>query len=178
MFDFRKFPNQQYYADVRAKEINVKGTFIATKAFLKYTGDAPSVPTTIINVISMSTQGVAPGFNSYSPAKLAVCKFTQFLAVEHPTITSINIDPGIVATDMAHSVPYLAPFIGDTPELVGGTAVWLSSGDKSFLSGKYVLVCWDVEELERRKAEIKESKLLTFKLDGEFGRPDVTVEKA
>jgi len=159
------------------KETNVKGTFIATKAFLKHTGDTPSAPTTIINVISMSTQGVAPGLSSYSSAKLAVCKFTQFLASEHPTITSINIDPGIVATDMAHSVPYLAPFTGDTPELAGGTAVWLSSGDKAFLSGKYVSVCWDVEELESRKEELKESKLLTFRLDGEFGGPDVTVEK-
>lgn len=159
----------------KTQETNVKGTFIATKAFLKYTGDIPSAPTTIINLISMAAQGVPPGMSSYSPAKLAVCKFTQFLAMEHPTITSVNLDPGIAATDMGYGVPYLAPFIGDTPELSGGTAVWLSTGDRSFLSGRYVSVCWDVEELESRKEEIKESRLLTFHLDGEFGGDDVSV---
>ncbi|KAJ5397002.1 hypothetical protein N7509_005115 [Penicillium cosmopolitanum] len=135
----------------KTQEINVKGTFIATKAFLKHTGDTPSEPTTIINLISMAAQGIPPGMSSYSPAKLAVSKFTQFLAMEHPTITSVNLDPGVAATDMGHGVPYLAPFIGDTPELSGGTAVWLATGDKSFLSGKYVSVCWNVEELESRR---------------------------
>lgn len=125
----------------------------------------------------MAAQGVPPGMSSYSPAKLAVCKFTQFLALEHPGITSISLDPGVVATDMGNSVPYLAPFLGDTPELSGGAAVWLSSGDKSFLSGRYVSVCWDVEELESRQEEIRTNgKLLTFRLEGEFGGSDVTVE--
>ncbi|KAJ5965776.1 hypothetical protein N7481_012490 [Penicillium waksmanii] len=160
----------------KTQETNVKGTLIATKAFLKHAGDTPSAPTTIINLISMAAQGTAPGMSSYSPAKLAVSKFTQFLAMEHPTITSVNLDPGVVATDMAYSVPYLEPFIGDTPELAGGTAVWLATGDRSFLSGKYVSVCWNVEELERRREEIKSGKLLTFTLKGEFGGPDVTVE--
>jgi hypothetical protein len=77
---------------------------------------------------------------------------------------------------MAYSVPYLAPFIGDTPELSGGTAVWLATGDKSFLSGKYVSACWNVEELESRRGEIKSGKVLTFTLKGEFGGPGVTVE--
>ncbi|CAI7678836.1 unnamed protein product [Penicillium manginii] len=160
----------------KTQEINVKGTFIATKAFLKHVGEVPSAPTTIINVISTASQGVPPGMSSYSPSKLAVSKFTQFLAMEHPTITSVNLDPGVVATNMAHSVPWLAPFIGDTPELSGGTAVWLATGDRSFLSGKYFNVCWNVEELESRKEEIKSGRLLTFTLNGKFGGPDVTVE--
>ncbi|KAJ5111566.1 hypothetical protein N7532_002101, partial [Penicillium argentinense] len=160
----------------KTQEVNVKGTFIATKAFLKHTGDSPSASTTIVNMISMAAQGVPPGMSSYSPSKLAVCKFTQFLATEHPTITSVGLDPGVAATDMGHSVPYLAPFIGDTPDLCGGVGVWLASGDKSFLSGKYVSVCWDAAELETRKDEIKGGNLLTFRLSGEFGGPDVTVE--
>ncbi|KAA8652851.1 hypothetical protein EYZ11_003320 [Aspergillus tanneri] len=159
----------------KTQETNVKGTFVATKAFLNQIGASPSAAT-IINMTSMAAQGVPPGMSSYSPAKLSVVKFTQFLAAEHPTITSISLDPGVVPTDMGHSVPYLAPLMKDTPELSGGTAVWLASGDKSFLSGRYVSVNWNVEELEKRKVEIKDGNLLTFRLNGCFGGPEVTVE--
>ena len=147
-----------------------------TKAFLKETGTQPSAPTTIINLTSMASQGVPPGMSAYSTSKLAVTKFTVFLSTEYPAITSVNIDPGTVPTDMGHAVPFLAPFLFDTPEVVGGAAVWLASGDKKFLSGRYVLVNWDVEELERRKEEIQEGNLLTPFLRGTFGIPGAVVE--
>lgn len=91
---------------------------------------------------------------------------------EYPAITSVSLDPGVVPTDMAYSVPYLALIMGDTPELSGGTAVWLSTGDKSYLSGRYVAVNWDVEELEQKKDEVKSGNLLTFGSGG----PNVIVD--
>ncbi|KAL3446375.1 hypothetical protein BJX65DRAFT_309074 [Aspergillus insuetus] len=158
------------------QEVNVKGTLITTKAFLSKTGPTPSSPTTIINLTSGGAVALAPGKCAYSIAKLAVTKFTSYLQSEHPTITSVSLSPGIVATDMAHSVPFLAPFIGDTHELVGGAAVWLSSGDRAFLSGRVFSANWDVEELEARKQEIVEKNLLTICYRGEFGGADVVVE--
>jgi NAD(P)-dependent dehydrogenase (short-subunit alcohol dehydrogenase family) len=111
----------------------------------------------------------------YSLAKLALTKLTAYVASEHPSITSVSLDPGIVPTDMGRSVPFLAPFMLDTPELVGGAAVWLSSGDKSFLSGRYVSSNWDVEEIELRKDEIVEEDQLKFKIKANYAA-NATVE--
>ncbi|KAJ5153499.1 uncharacterized protein N7482_009977 [Penicillium canariense] len=160
----------------RTQEVNVKGTFLMTNAFLKATGNTPSTPTTIVNLTSMAAQGLPPGMSSYSPAKIAICRFTDYLATENPNITSVSLDPGLVPTDMGHSVPYLAGYLHDTPELSGCVAVWLASGDKAFLSGRYIAANWNVEELEARKKEIKDGDFLTFGLRGKFGIPGVVVE--
>ncbi|KAL4952092.1 hypothetical protein BDW69DRAFT_26956 [Aspergillus filifer] len=151
------------------QEVNVKGTLIVTKAFLNKTGATPTVPTTIINQTSTSAMGVPPGLSSYSMSKLAINKLTAWLASEHPAITSVALDPGVVETDMATTVPYLAPFMKDTPALAGGMAVWVASGDKAFLSGRVVSVNWDVNELEAKKQEIVEGDLLMLCFRGSFG---------
>jgi NAD(P)-dependent dehydrogenase (short-subunit alcohol dehydrogenase family) len=147
-----------------------------SQAFLKAILDVPSTTRTIVNVTSMAAQGLPPGMSSYSPAKFAVCKFTAYLTQENPEITAVSLDPGLVATDMGRSVPYLAQFLHDTPELSGGFAVWLATGDKKFLTGRYVAANWNVEELENRKEEIMDGNLLTFGMKGKFGLPGVVVE--
>ncbi|KAJ5930087.1 hypothetical protein N7466_005580 [Penicillium verhagenii] len=164
------------------QEINIKGTYIVTKAFIGATVNAtapinPANPTSIITVTSLAAHGTAPGMGAYSLAKLALTKLTAYIGSEHPTITSVSLDPGVVPTDMARAVPYLAEFMLDTPELVGGAAVWLSSGDKRFLSGRYVSANWDVEELESRKDEIVDGNQLKFGVKGNFAS-NATVVKS
>jgi hypothetical protein len=44
--------------------------------------------------------------------------------------------------------------------------VWLASPEAEFLKGKYVWVNWDVEELQARAEEIKNSLLLKVGLLG------------
>ncbi|KAJ0415326.1 hypothetical protein BJY00DRAFT_327144 [Aspergillus carlsbadensis] len=154
----------------KVQEVNVKGVLIVTKAFLtsiepntsSTTEEShPSQPQkTILNLTSISTQSTAATLDSYTISKSALNKFTQFLAAEHPSLTSINLDPGMVPTDMGSSVDMIAPFMFDTPELAAGGAVWLCSGDKRFLSGRYVSVNWDVEEIEARREEIVREDLL------------------
>ncbi|KAL2833765.1 hypothetical protein BDW59DRAFT_156567 [Aspergillus cavernicola] len=149
------------YHGIRHRDmVESAGTLITIKAFLSKTGASPSRPATIINLTSGSALATPPGMSSYSLSKLAVTKITAYLQAEHPAITSVSVDPGVVATDMAKSVPYMAPFMKDTPELSGGMAVWLSSGDKEFLSGKAVSVNWDVGELVAKKQEIVQGNLL------------------
>ena len=154
----------------------MKGVFIATKAFVKETGDTPAKPTTIINMTSMSSQGVPPILGSYSISKMAVNKFTAYIDSEYPEINCFMLDPGVVKTDMSVAVPYLLPFAVDSPLLPGGTAVWLSSGDKKFLSGRYIMSSWNVKEIEARKEEIQERNLLTFALKGEFGLENIKID--
>ncbi|KAJ5086464.1 hypothetical protein NUU61_007771 [Penicillium alfredii] len=116
----------------------------------------------------MASQGIPPGMSSYPLPKMAVVEFTGFLNREHPGITSVSLDPGVVPTNMGLSVPFPQPFVRDAPELSDVAAVWLSSCDKSFLS--------DVEELKKRKEEISDGELLMLGLKGSFGEPNVVVE--
>ncbi|KAL4861953.1 hypothetical protein BDV12DRAFT_179590 [Aspergillus spectabilis] len=143
------------------QEINVKGVLIVSKAFLKAIESAPEEQRTIINLTSVSTQNTAVTLDAYTISKVAVTKFTEFLSAEYPSITSINLDPGMVDTDMGASIPMIAPFLFDTVELASGAAVWLCSGDRKFLSGRYFSVNWDVDELESRREEIVEKNLLS-----------------
>lgn len=157
------------------QEVNIKGTFLVTKAFIKETGPAPSSPTTILTLTSLSSLGVPPEMGAYALSKLAVTKMMAYLASEHPAITTASLDPGIVATDMNDGVEFLAPYCLDQPGLVGGTAVWLASGDKRFMSGRYICANWDVEEIERRKDEIMELNSLKYRVTGNFAK-NATVE--
>ncbi|KAL4736098.1 hypothetical protein BDV11DRAFT_173214 [Aspergillus similis] len=143
------------------QEINVKGVLIVSKAFLKAIESSPEEERTIINLTSVSTQNTGVTLDAYTVSKVAVTKLTEFLAVEYPSITSINLDPGMVATDMGASIPMIKPFLYDTVELASGAAVWLCSGDRKFLSGRYFSVNWDVEELEARREEIVEKNLFS-----------------
>ncbi|KAL3466050.1 hypothetical protein BJX64DRAFT_296439 [Aspergillus heterothallicus] len=157
-------------------EVNLKGVLIATKAFLQANapetgavldaGSSQAVSRTILNITSCATQSAAAEMDSYMISKLALLKSTEFLAAEHPAITSISLDPGMVATDMAAGIPLIAPFTLDDVSLAGGAAVWLTSGDKAFLSGRYLSANWDVEEIMNRKNDISERSLLVSTLKG------------
>lgn len=58
---------------------------------------------------------------------------------------------------------------GVAHELVGGTAVFLSTPAAHFLSGRFVTANWDMEELVQRQDEIvREDKLRMF-CKGQFG---------
>lgn len=45
----------------------------------------------------------------------------------------------------------------DTPELCGGFLVWLTKEKRTWLSGRYLSVTWDVDELEAMKAAVIEA---------------------
>ncbi|KAJ6157602.1 hypothetical protein N7470_005194 [Penicillium chermesinum] len=156
--------------------VNVKAIFTVTKAFVKETGATPAKQTTIISITSMPSQGVPPVLGPYSTSNAAVNKFTAYLNSEYPNINSFVLDPGVVRTDTTLDVPYLMPYANDSPLLPGGTAVWLSSGDKKYLSGRYIMSSWNVKEIEARKGETHECNLLTFALKGEFGLGNIKVD--
>lgn len=60
-------------------------------------------------------------------------------------------------------------FALDTPELVGGMAVWLTTSKAYFLNGRFVSVNWSVDELVARKKEIIEGNDLKIVVQGKFG---------
>ncbi|KAJ2440250.1 hypothetical protein GGF42_007687 [Coemansia sp. RSA 2424] len=62
----------------------------------------------IINVTSSASQAPVPGFSSYGMTKAALNYATRALALEYPEVTSIAFYPGVVNTDMHHTVVHSA----------------------------------------------------------------------
>lgn len=144
-------------------DINVRGQFLVVQYFLKLLGDKHGV---VINLTSGAGLAVIPGFSAYSLAKQANLKFTAFIAAEHSNITAVALSPGIVHTDM--TADFFVKYAKDTPELVGGAGVWLTTPAASFLNGRYFSVSWDVQELVKKKDDIVKGNQLTLSLLGDF----------
>lgn len=146
-------------------EQNAFGLFLITRAFLKQVQD--STPSTIISLSTGAAYGVYPGMSAYGISKLVGLQLTTYVAAEHPNTAAIALHPGVVATDMV--TPAFAKFAKDTPELVGGTVVYLCSERARWLSGSFVNANWDMEDLEKQSKDVLERGLLKITLKGEFG---------
>jgi NAD(P)-dependent dehydrogenase (short-subunit alcohol dehydrogenase family) len=111
--------------------------------------------------------GIFPGASAYSIGKLNNLQLAALVAAENPNVTAIALHPGVVMTDML--APAFKRFAFDTPELVGGTAVWLATEKAKFLTGRFVGCNWNVDDLYERREEIQSGKLLQIDLTGTFG---------
>ncbi|KAK5049394.1 hypothetical protein LTR84_004323 [Exophiala bonariae] len=164
-------------------EINVKGTFLATRGFLSLLGFQRQG-----KIITLSTSGataVFPGLSAYSISKLGALKIAEYVAAEYSNVTSIAMQPGTVMTEMviggstarpidhvlpnAHNPDSFKRFALDTPELVGGTGVWLASDAANFLTGRFVSANWSVDDLVKKKDAILASNDLKLIYQGRFG---------
>ncbi|KZL67436.1 short chain dehydrogenase reductase [Colletotrichum incanum] len=146
---------------------NIGGAFYPTFHFLR------SLPSTshgtIVNVTTIA-HWIVPGMSSYVLAKLASLQLAAYVAAEtapQGNVTAIGLHPGLVHTDMTSD--YFRPFAQDSPELVGGTAVWLCSERARFLNGRFMAANWDVGDLYKRRGEIVERDLLKIDMAGKFG---------
>lgn len=145
--------------------INARGTFLMTSYFLKA---LPSTSQgTIINMTSAMGYGIYPGHSAYGLGKMINLQMAAYVAAETPNVTSVSLHPGVVSTDMV--VDSFAKFALDTPELVGGTAVWLSTEKAKFMDGRYMNSNWNVDDLYERREEIHQGNLLQIDLRGTFG---------
>lgn len=122
---------------------------------------------TIVNMTSGLAYQVMPGYSAYSLGKLVNLQMAAHVAAENPYVTSVSLHPGVVNTEM--TVDAFKRFALDSPELVGGIAVWLSTEKAAFLSGRFVASNWSVDDLYERREEIKSGKLLQMDLLGNFG---------
>ncbi|KAK0122129.1 hypothetical protein ONS95_010389 [Cadophora gregata] len=146
-------------------ETNVKGVFLLTQGFLRLLGKERKG--SIVTLSSSVAVMAFPGMSSYSLSKLSAAQLQAFVALENPNVTTVAVAPGVVLTDM--TLDAFRPYAKDTPELVGGVAVWLSTEKAEFLNGKYVEANWSVDDLVSRKEEIVTQGKLSIKLGGDFG---------
>lgn len=103
----------------------------------------------------------------YSTSKLASQQLMAYFAAAYPNLTTVSLHPGLVETDMMDEA--FRRFNHDTPELVGGVAVWLASEKARFLSGRAIAAQWSVDDLVEREKEIVEGGLLRMEMTGKLG---------
>ncbi|KAK5118660.1 hypothetical protein LTR85_008125 [Meristemomyces frigidus] len=149
-----------------AFDINVRGPLAVTQAYLRANKKhSPDTARTVINISSGAAHlPYAPGLAAYSTSKLANAKIMEYLHHENPSWNVFNMQPGVVATDLASQAGRKAP---DTPELPAGFAVWLATQPEArILNGRFVWANWDVTELVAMKEELSRRSLLTLTLKG------------
>lgn len=81
----------------RGMTINVKGTLILSKAFLKHASENPTF-------VHVSTGGChispMPANSAYAVSKMAAARMMEYFAFENPQVRVHIIHPGVVQTDM------------------------------------------------------------------------------
>lgn len=82
----------------RGFEINVRGTFIVTQAFLKVASPCAALVNITAGLVHMNDP--LPGYSSYVSSKAASAKFFQMLQHEHPALRVMNVHPGVIQSAM------------------------------------------------------------------------------
>ncbi|RYP17924.1 hypothetical protein DL765_004243 [Monosporascus sp. GIB2] len=146
-------------------EVNIKGTYLVTRYFVPLL--LKSQTKTIINVSSGGAHVMFPGASGYQTTKFTLCRLTEFMDKEYyqQGLIAISLHPGAVKTELAMNMPpERLDVLTDMPELAADTLVWLSSERRDWLSGRFVTVNWDMEELNQKKQDILQRNLLKFRV--------------
>jgi glucose 1-dehydrogenase len=133
-------------------DVNLKGAFFLTQAFVKRLRDAKR-PGTVINVSSVHEDMAFPNFTTYCMSKGGIRMMMRNLAVELAPlgITVNNIAPGAIATPINASLladkPMLEALLANIPlgrlgqpEDVAGVALFLASPDAAYVTGSTYFV--------------------------------------
>lgn len=154
--------------DVTEKEydfvmnINLRGTFFATQAFVQHLRETKR-PGKIINISSVHEELPFPNFASYSASKGALKMLMRNLSVELAPlgITVNNIAPGAIETPinakLLNSPEMMKALLVNIslnrlgkPHDVAGVAAFLASADSDYMTGSTVLVdgglMWNYKE--------------------------------
>jgi glucose 1-dehydrogenase len=133
-------------------DVNLKGAFFLTQAFVKRLRDAKR-PGAVINISSVHEDMVFPNFTTYCASKGGMRMMMRNLAVELGPlgITANNIAPGAIKTPINASLladqPKLDALLGNIPlgrlgqpEDVAGVALFLASEDGAYVTGSTYFV--------------------------------------
>jgi NAD(P)-dependent dehydrogenase (short-subunit alcohol dehydrogenase family) len=165
-------------------EVNVLGTYLSTWAVLPEMIKARRGR--IINLASVAALRPTPHASAYSCSKAAVIRMTDSLAdsVGEHGLSVFAIDPGTVRTAITEYIATSAdgrryyPGFAErpdeywtAPERAGELCVALASGRADALTGRYLTVHDDLDDLVRRADALVEADHLTLRLSG---RPELS----
>ena len=133
-------------------DVNLKGVFFLTQAFVRRLRDA-KLPGRIINISSVHEDMVFPHFSTYCASKGGIRMLMRDLAVElGPLGITINdIAPGAIATPINTNLladkPELNALLANiplgrlgTPDEVAGLALFLASDDGAYCTGSTYII--------------------------------------
>lgn len=129
----------------RTMSINLRSTFIAAKAALKYM--IPKKSGSIINTSSLSAKNGGPALVAYGTSKAAVAAFTKYLAVQYgPSgIRSNCVAPGITLTEqILDNAPGIAERAAatnsklGTPDDIASLVLFLASDAATHINGQVI----------------------------------------
>ncbi|KAI0165825.1 hypothetical protein GGR57DRAFT_489340 [Xylariaceae sp. FL1272] len=149
----------------RSYEVNLQGTYLLNRHFIPLLLKG-EVKTSILTS-SIGALMVMPAASAYQSAKLAVVRLAEFIAAENEKdgLVCYAIHPGAVKTELAQNMPKeMHELLVDEPRLPAHTIVWLSQERRAHLSGRFISINWDMEELEKKKNKIMDDNLLKFRL--------------
>ncbi|KFA54583.1 hypothetical protein S40293_02238 [Stachybotrys chartarum IBT 40293] len=142
-----------------ALRTDVVGALNVFQAFIPVAGPSPIVLNTSSALAYIDPY---PNIAIYVAAKAAALRIWQAVAVEHPELRLVHIQPGYIPT----AINNYAKDATDSFELPRHFYPWVGSDEAKFLRNKFVWANWDVEELMERADEIAGSQLLTIGLEG------------
>lgn len=160
-----------WWGDVEA---SLRGTFLCSRAVLP--GMVARRRGRIVNVSSYVAVRPSPYLSAYAAAKAAVLSFTEALAAEvaEHGIRVFAVTPGHVRTELVRYMleseegrrwlPHVARSEPLEPERVAALVSFLASGRGDALSGRFLHVLDDVEELVRRAEEVRGDDLYVPRL--------------
>ncbi|HEV2124996.1 MAG TPA: SDR family oxidoreductase [Chloroflexota bacterium] len=155
----------------RTFEINVRGPFLCARAVLPRM--IPRGRGRIVNVVSGAAQGMHPHASAYANSKAALAQFTRSLATAAKAhgIIAFAANPGTMTTEtgMQQTLTWSTvgqqyyPTLGQLheegrgipPERSAQLILSLASGRADSLSGRFISVNDDLDDLIRRAEEIQ-----------------------
>ena len=133
-------------------DINLKGPFFLTQAFVRKLRDA-KLPGRVINISSVHEDMVFPNFSSYCPSKGGIRMLMRNLSVELGPlgITVNNIAPGAISTPintaLLNDKPKLNALLANIPlgrlgstDDVAALTAFLASDEASYITGSTYVV--------------------------------------
>lgn len=81
--------------------INILGSFIVTRAFIKHRNTAPNADPVLVGVTSgVNALPLFPGYSGYAVSKFGAYRVFEAVAAEEKDIRVMHVHPGVIETDM------------------------------------------------------------------------------
>ena len=154
--------------------INFLGSVRTARHFVPLLIASPEGAKTFVGITSLAAHLSNSFFTTvaYNLSKTALCRLIEHMDNDHRQkdgLLSYAVHPGAVLTPQTekHSLEKGDAWDGLLTEdigLCGGFLTWLTRERREWLSGRYISVNWDTEELEGKKGAIEGGGLLKFEM--------------